>query len=354
MSHKKPLTRKDVFYFILFYLISMIIYRITFWVAYGGFKTSGVDQPSFFDFREFWASTGVDFLMRFLISIPIIYLFLALQARLTLWTSIAFHLVSGAVFVSLSTLISTYIKHSFGWVDAFGGSSYVWLFYMTTLFYIIQFSLVYLVIYIRKYTQEVEEKAILNQKMLESQLSTLKAQLNPHFLHNTFNSINAAIEPQNEKARELIIQLSDLFRLQNTIFKKEFITIEQELEFIKKYLDIIKIRFKEKLTIHFEIDKSIEQVRIPPMLLQPIIENAISHGIAPKIEASELTISIQRQADKVAFTISDTGVGIKDKKAIFEKGLGLNNTKIRLEKIYHTQLLISDNLPSGLIVSFVI
>ena len=90
------------------------------------------------------------------------------------------------------------------------------------------------------------------------------------------------------------------------------------------------------------------------MLLQPLVENAIQHGITPKIDESILTIIIKKVKEKTAFTIADTGIGIKDKERLFEKGLGLKNTKLRLEKLYQSQLKVEDNEPSGVKIHFVL
>lgn len=88
------------------------------------------------------------------------------------------------------------------------------------------------------------------------------------------------------------------------------------------------------------------------MLLQPLVENSIKHGIASLIEGGKISIKIQKKEDKLIFEIADTGIGVKDKNAVFEKGIGLTNTKLRLEKMYNSVLTLEDNLPKGLKISF--
>lgn len=93
---------------------------------------------------------------------------------------------------------------------------------------------------------------------------------------------------------------------------------------------------------------------IPPMLLQPLVENSIKHGLSSLIEGGKIAIKIFKKNDKLHFEISDTGVGIEDKNSVFEKGIGLTNTKLRLEKMYQSTLNLSDNMPKGLKISFAI
>uniref|UniRef100_UPI004049F684 sensor histidine kinase n=1 Tax=Flavobacterium sp. TaxID=239 RepID=UPI004049F684 len=346
---------KDSKYILLFYFLMTLFNRISVWFGWGGFKTYNQGYNDLFDLTEFFASTGFDIILKLILSIPLLFYFINKVHSKKISLQILVYTLYGLIFIIISVELATFLKqYIFGWVDFFGDKSRVWIYYHATFFYLLQLGLVLLLVYTRKFKIAVTEKFELNQALLQNELASLKSQLNPHFIHNTFNSINAAIEPENENARELIIALSDLFRYQNEAFQKDFVTIEEEINFIKKYLSILKVRFKERLNIQYYIDENIVHEKIPAMLLQPIVENAIQHGIAPKTEESSIIISIKKVNDKIEFCIEDSGIGMKDKSKIFEKGLGLKNTQLRLQKIYQSQLIIEDKHPSGVKVSFTI
>jgi sensor histidine kinase YesM len=114
----------------------------------------------------------------------------------------------------------------------------------------------------------------------------------------------------------------------------------------------MKIRLKERLKYSFEVPNHLKEYKIAPMLFQPIVENAVIHGISPKIEPSTLIVRIKKSSEKLLISIEDTGLGILDKENLFQKGLGLSNTKLRLNKIYDSDLKIEDNIPLGTIISF--
>ena len=150
----------------------------------------------------------------------------------------------------------------------------------------------------------------------------------------------------------MIAELSDLFRYQLKASQVERVPLKEELEFVNKYLALEKERFKERLNIKINIDESLYDELVPPMLLQPLVENSIKHGLASLIEGGEISISIFKKDDKLHFEIADTGVGIKNKQSVFDRGIGLTNTKMRLEKMYQSTLHLSDNAPRGLKISF--
>ncbi|MFK7750833.1 MAG: sensor histidine kinase [Kordia sp.] len=242
----------------------------------------------------------------------------------------------------------------FGWAMYWGGYKVIWTLYTFMLFYLVQFGFIHAYGYFKRFKKEEKEKAILREITLKSEITALKSQLNPHFLHNLFNSINATIPKENERTRELIIQLSDLFRYQNYASQNETVTIKEEIDFIQSYLELMQIRLKERLHFSFKVDEEVYQYKIVPMLLQPLVENAVNHGIASKITPSTLIIKIEKQNDRLHVSIEDTGIGIATKENVFTTGLGLSNTKMRLEKIYNTELKIEDNLPTGTKISFTI
>ena len=211
-------------------------------------------------------------------------------------------------------------------------------------YHLYRFSIVY---------QDRKQRTIVAENLLQiSELENLKKQLNPHFLFNALNSIKALTLFDSVKARESIIQLSDLFRYQNYASLQDFVTIKEEIDFLTNYLDLMKLRLKEKLTYHFDIPAELNNFKIIPMLLQPLVENAVNHGIAKNIKPSILIIRMKKIEQNILISIEDTGIGFIDKNKALTKGIGLSHAKMRLNKIYNSELLIDDNTPSGTVISF--
>ncbi|WP_299212829.1 histidine kinase [uncultured Dokdonia sp.] len=344
-------SKKDIILFVTFYYVSTLIYYTASWISWGGFKPG---HPPYFHFEEFSASGGAQFLISFIVTIPIWYITTIVLGKYTLKTRLLSHILFLPLYIAICYFSLLWVTKIFGWSMYWGGYKVIWTLYTFMLFYLVQFGFIHAYTYFKRFKNEEKEKAILRETTLKSQITALKAQLNPHFLHNLFNSINATIPPENERTRELIVQLSDLFRYQNYASQNEYVTVKEEIDFIESYLQLMQIRLKERLHFSFDVPKELYNQKIAPMLLQPLVENAINHGIATKIKPSTLIIKIEKVRDQLHYTIEDTGVGITDKEAVFSKGLGLSNTKMRLQKIYNADLKIEDNIPSGTKISFVI
>lgn len=293
----------------------------------------------------------VEQVLRLLFSIPIWWLMIRKLKDWPIWIKILLHLV----------LLPIYVKgwqQSYYWVaDHFGmghlwGNGAIWDIYITSLLYIIQFGVMHGYSYHLQVKEQQAREAALKQLALQSELTALKAQLNPHFLYNVFNTISASVPRELEHTREMIASLADLFRYQLRATQEDLVPVADEIAFVKKYLELEKARYGARLHLQLEIAGDVLDKKIPPMILQPLVENAIRHGISPKIEGGQVRVQIHRLGEKLQIQIADTGVGVKDKKAIWSKGIGLKNTAQRLEKMYGTVLRLEDNLPSGLKISF--
>ncbi|WP_340201802.1 sensor histidine kinase [Ascidiimonas sp. W6] len=344
-------TKKDVTLFVGFYFFSTLIYYTASWISWGAFKPG---HPPYFNVEEFFASAGAQFAISFLITIPIWFITSVLLTNYTLKIRLLSHLLFLPLYIAICYFSLLWVTHFFGWAMYRSGYNTIWTLYIFMLFYLVQFGFMHAYAYFKRFKNEEKEKAILRETALKSQITALKSQLNPHFLHNLFNSINATIPPENERTRELIVQLSDLFRYQNYASQNDYVTIKEEIDFIESYLELMQIRLKERLHFSFDVPRELHTYKIAPMLLQPLVENAVNHGIASKIEPSTLLIKIEKKEGQLHYAIEDTGIGIEDKEAVLTKGLGLLNTKMRLNKIYNSDLKIEDNTPSGTKISFVI
>jgi two-component system, LytTR family, sensor kinase len=171
--------------------------------------------------------------------------------------------------------------------------------------------------------------------LMAARVEALASQINPHFLFNTLTSISSLIRSQPETARTLIVKLSGLLR-RLLRSQEHFVTLREELEAIDEYLDIESIRFGPKLHIEKSIDPDSLDVVVPSMLLQPLIENSIKHGLAPKIGEGRITIRSRRQDGHAIIDVIDNGVGVSTDHATRVKtgGIGLRNVNERLRVIY--------------------
>ena len=187
--------------------------------------------------------------------------------------------------------------------------------------------------YYQKYqTSELATSQLENQ-LNQAQLQSLKMQLQPHFLFNAHHAIVALmLKNENEKAIQMLNNLSDLLRSSLKNQDVQLITLEQEMEFIRLFLDIHQIRFHHRLKIHYEIPDEIKEALIPNFILQPLVENAIKHGISPSSTAEKICIQAQKADNQLLITIKDDGKGLNEKG--LEEGIGLKNTRKRLRQLF--------------------
>lgn len=178
----------------------------------------------------------------------------------------------------------------------------------------------------------------LSSQLAQAQLAALKMQIHPHFLFNTLNSIAALLHKDAEAADRMIARLSDFLRLTLKSSETTVVTLEQELEFLKTYLEIEKIRFQDRLVIEMKIAPEALDAQVPNLILQPLIENAVRHGVARQTAVGRLRINAQREADRLLIQIEDNGPGLKNgsgnSKRNLKNGVGLANTRARLEQFY--------------------
>jgi two-component system LytT family sensor kinase len=171
--------------------------------------------------------------------------------------------------------------------------------------------------------------------LMASRLDALASQINPHFLFNTLTSISSLIRSQPETARTLIVKLSGLLR-RLLRSQEHFVTLREELEAIDEYLDIEAIRFGPKLRIEKSIDPVTLDLLVPSMILQPLVENSIKHGLSQKIGEGRITIRSTRERDHAIIDVIDNGVGVSptDRGRVKGNGIGLRNVNERLRVIY--------------------
>lgn len=179
----------------------------------------------------------------------------------------------------------------------------------------------------------------LASQLAQAQLAALKMQIHPHFLFNTLNSIAALLHKDVEAADRMLARLSDFLRLTLKSSETTVVTLAQELEFLKTYLEIEKIRFQDRLVIEMKIAPEALAAQVPNLILQPLVENAVRHGVSKQIAVGRLRVNAQREADRLLIQIEDNGPGLHSGNGNSERksdggGVGLANTRARLEQFY--------------------
>jgi two-component system LytT family sensor kinase len=187
------------------------------------------------------------------------------------------------------------------------------------------------------------------QLLLKARMDALTAQINPHFLFNTLNTVSSLIRNDPDTARGVVIKLSNILR--RLLRKHEtFVPLQEELDFIDDYLDIEVARFgRDNLVIHKQIDENTLDAFVPSMLLQPIVENALKHGLAAKLGGGELTIHTESRDGRLVIAIEDNGVGIpKERMAqVFDDGIGISNVHERLRVLYGADFIMDISSREG-------
>ena len=189
------------------------------------------------------------------------------------------------------------------------------------------------------YHREAQTRALkesqLETRLVEAQLQSLQRQLQPHFLFNTLNTISALMHRDVEAADAMIARLSDLLRISLQMVGVQEVTLKEELDFLSKYLEIEQTRFRDRLTVVFDVAPDTLDALVPNLILQPLVENAIKHGIGPRPAPGTVSIRSRRVGTMLELVVQDNGVGLSAARlSDFNRGIGLSNTRSRLDHLY--------------------
>ena len=189
--------------------------------------------------------------------------------------------------------------------------------------------------YYQRYRERERRAAELEGQLARAQLEALRMQLNPHFLFNTLNTITALIHDQPEVADRTVTRLSELLRLSLEPNETHEIPLQRELGFLDRYLEIEQTRFGDRLRVDIRVPDDLREAMVPALLLQPIVENAIRHGIEKREEAGRIAISAARDGARLVLEVADNGSGLPAGASAFPReGIGLTNTRARLRHLY--------------------
>lgn len=174
----------------------------------------------------------------------------------------------------------------------------------------------------------------LEARVVEAQLQALKSQIQPHFLFNTLNAIATLIHHDPQRAEQMIAHLSDLLRSTLVHRQDQEVTLQEELELLQPYLEIEQTRFGDRLVVRVDAPSEVLQARVPHLLLQPLIENSIRHGIAPRVGRGMVTVRAAREDGRLSISVEDDGIGLSDEDPLDGGGIGLSNIRARLTQLY--------------------
>jgi len=202
--------------------------------------------------------------------------------------------------------------------------------------------------YYRSFQQGQLRAAQLQAQLANANLTALKMQLHPHFLFNALHSISALQMTDREAAQKMTALLGDFLRMTLRDLDRQEIPLRQEFEFLRHYLVIEQMRFGSRLRFSVEAEAEILDAAVPQLILQPIVENAVRHGIAPYGCGGEIAVRAVRDSERLLLTVQDSGPGILEDRLDASAGLGISNTRARLAQLYgEAQQLALENLAGG-------
>jgi LytS/YehU family sensor histidine kinase len=197
-----------------------------------------------------------------------------------------------------------------------------------------------------KYRDRELAASRLQTQLVSAELGALKMQLQPHFLFNTLNAIAALLKPKPDAAESMVLQLAEFLRLTLRNTGRAEVTLREELDFLQRYLAIEKTRFGDRLSTRFRIRSEVLDARVPNLLLQPLVENAIRHGIARDADAGRLEVSATHEGGRLLLRVTDDGPGLGPAPVV--EGIGLTNTRERLRHLFGDDFSLSyANVPGG-------
>lgn len=331
-----PLT-KNRSYLITFFVVWIVIFAIhTFILAffYDIDKMISMADSAVFNFIFALVGFNLWYVIRF-----------NLRETPTVFDLVVNHLIVAIIIIALWITSSYFLLQSMYDTNAsyiqFLNDSIPWR-VVTGMFYYLFFILFYyMILYYEDLQEKLKVESELQHLVKEAELTALKSQINPHFLFNSLNSISSLTMTQPDKAQDMVIQLSDFLRYSLSHDKNEKASLDQEFSNLERYLAIEKIRFGKRLNFVSNIEENCREVEIPNMILQPLLENSIKHGVYNSTEEVLVELNCKEKNGYIVLEICND----YDPEAVKKKGqgIGLTNIRKRLQLIYQRQDLLEIN-----------
>lgn len=350
--------RRKLGYFAAFFALWTLVALI--FVSLSAATAVGVgNQP---DLRLLFLIQFTRFYLWGLLS-PVIYRFVRrfpIDVRAFRWRNLLIHLAGMTVFCTVHQLllmvirwmvnappgapVSSFFENFFG--NFFNGLSFGVIIYPLIVFAIQAF------VFYQNYLREEEQKLRVTAQLARAELHALKMQIHPHFLFNTLHSISSLVLEEPPKANQMIARLGDFLRLTLEHSERQFVTLKEEIEFARCYLEIEQVRFSDRLQVEFNVESASLTAEVPHLILQPLVENAIQHAIAPRASGGSIKISAKKFGDMARIEIADSGEGNHTGRNVSNngQGVGLANVRGRLKQLYgaNHKFELIDNPAGGL------
>jgi two-component system LytT family sensor kinase len=286
------------------------------------------------DSLEDWYVYGI-------LSLPVVWLARRFPPeRGSRWVTAGVHLGAAILFSMAYVLVRTSVGEVDGWI-AGEPASFAEIFHpllvrtipFSLLVYGVILSVSHALDYYRKYHERTVQTLELEKHLTEARLQALLHQLKPHFLFNTLNGIASLMHTDVEAADRMLVRLSELLRITMSHTGAPQTTLREEVAFLERYLDIEKIRFRNRLEVVIAVDADAIDAQVPSLILQPMVENAMHHGVEPHARMGLIELRGSRQDGNLVLTVSDNGAGIRE-GAPKREGIGVANTRARLVELY--------------------
>jgi len=337
----KEIVKKRLFlvgvwtFFVLYFSIDFTI----------NLRARGVPVP-------FWQPLYYNFIYFYLwipLSVIIIWLVRWLgRKKIKLWGALVVQLPLSVLFAFLHNVVQFYLnglliqvlhlniatifrEENFEMFSLRSFAQNIWIYWIVV-------GVVTLIDYYRLYRENELRSARLEIQLIQAQLQVLKMQIHPHFLFNTINSVLALMHDDPAGAERMAIQLSDFLRYTLDNIDRQEVILKEELDFVQRYLDIEKVRLQDRLTVTMDVDPDTLTARVPNLMLQPLVENSVRHGIVPYSRRGHIHISCHSSDKNLRIQVHDDGPGFPSaSQSALRKGVGLTNIEKRLETLYDKQ-----------------
>ena len=286
-------------------------------------------------------SSLADWYVFALLSIPAFKLSRRFPVERANWFRVGFlHLIASllfsSVYVTLRGALAYWEAQSSGTPASFAqmlNALFAKTFYLNLWFYWVIVAVGHAFDYYQRFHERELRASELEGRLAQARLQALQSQMNPHFLFNTLHSISALMHKDVDAADRMVMKLSELLRLALDNTETHEVPLSQELDFLQRYLEIEKTRFRERLNVEMNIAPETLQARVPNLVLQPLVENAIKHGVERHARPGRIVLRAQRQNGQLELEVQDNGGGLPEGKPLRE-GIGLANTRSRLQQLY--------------------
>lgn len=344
MKQLKNILDKKLFsYLLLFFLISFFLSSLSAIIG----KWEGFAYLSY-TWKDLYANLIIRYVSKFLFILASIITIrtLVVKNMIADWIGILLHFFLAVTLTFYSVFIQILASNFFlgtndeiSWAyvskSAILGTDYNFFLYFCAI------AIVYAYYFFQKKKDFELKESNLKTQLLDSKMNALQSQLQPHFLFNTLNDISSLIDESPEKSQDAIADLSDLLRQTLALNDTKFISIKDEIDLLKKYLEIEKIRFQNKLNFTINVSEELLNRNMPPLLLQPIVENSIKHGFSYEHDVLGIVVTIEEEKDQIAMYIINDGqaLGTND----INYGTGINNVLSRLSTLFEENFLFEMN-----------